>query len=165
MSSISPCSLTRERLWEEACGLISLLYRNTSELLRRWTTNNPRRDSEYHVVAAILFGVASAGPMLGGRKRGTSYYLYRYAYRIRRVPGEFPVLKKANAVVSLLLISPFLYGWSAFAQNEGRTTAGNGPDGVPQTTFVEHRLGTDHAEGITVLDMNGDGRPDLLSGA
>ena len=28
-----------------------------------------------------------------------------------------------------------------------------------------HRLGTDHAEGITTMDMNGDGRPDLLSGA
>ena len=28
-----------------------------------------------------------------------------------------------------------------------------------------HRLGTDHAEGITTLDMNGDGYPDILSGA
>jgi hypothetical protein len=36
---------------------------------------------------------------------------------------------------------------------------------VPQATFFVHRLGTDHAEGITTLDMNGDGRPDLLSGA
>jgi len=34
-----------------------------------------------------------------------------------------------------------------------------------QATFFVHRLGTDHAEGITTLDMNGDGRPDLLSGA
>ncbi len=42
---------------------------------------------------------------------------------------------------------------------------GDGPYGVPQATFFSHQLGTDHAEGITVIDMNGDGRPDLLSGA
>jgi len=42
---------------------------------------------------------------------------------------------------------------------------GNGPYGVPQATFFVHRLGDDHAEGITTLDMNGDGRPDILSGA
>jgi hypothetical protein len=42
---------------------------------------------------------------------------------------------------------------------------GNGPGNVPQTTFFVHRLGDDHAEGITTLDMNGDGRPDILSGA
>ena len=45
------------------------------------------------------------------------------------------------------------------------TTPGNGPYGVPQATFFVHQLGTDHAEGITTLDMNGDGRPDILSGA
>ncbi len=42
---------------------------------------------------------------------------------------------------------------------------GNGPYGVPQTSFLSHRLGTDHAEGISTMDMNGDGRPDILSGA
>jgi hypothetical protein len=42
---------------------------------------------------------------------------------------------------------------------------GNGPDDIPQLTFFSHRVGTDHAEGITVIDMNNDGRPDLLSGA
>jgi FG-GAP-like repeat len=42
---------------------------------------------------------------------------------------------------------------------------GNGPGGQPQTTFFVHRLSADHAEGITTLDMNGDGRPDILSGA
>ncbi len=42
---------------------------------------------------------------------------------------------------------------------------GDGPYGVPQATFFAHQLGTDHAEGISVIDMNGDGRPDLLSGA
>jgi hypothetical protein len=34
-----------------------------------------------------------------------------------------------------------------------------------QTTFSVHRLSDDHAEGITTLDMNGDGRPDLVSGS
>ncbi|MEO6912304.1 MAG: VCBS repeat-containing protein, partial [Edaphobacter sp.] len=44
-------------------------------------------------------------------------------------------------------------------------TPGNGPDGMPRIAFLAHRLGTDHAEGITTLDMNGDGFDDLLSGA
>ena len=42
---------------------------------------------------------------------------------------------------------------------------GNGPFGVPEPQYFVHRLGTDHAEGITTVDMNGDGRPDILSGA
>jgi VCBS repeat protein len=42
---------------------------------------------------------------------------------------------------------------------------GNGPNGRPELNFFEHRLGFDHAEGIAVIDMNGDGRPDLVSGA
>jgi hypothetical protein len=42
---------------------------------------------------------------------------------------------------------------------------GNGPDGKPRIAFLTHRLGTDHAEGISMLDMNGDGFIDLLSGA
>ena len=43
--------------------------------------------------------------------------------------------------------------------------AGKGPGGEGRLAFLAHRLGTDHAEGISVLDMNGDGFPDLLSGA
>ena len=31
--------------------------------------------------------------------------------------------------------------------------------------FLSHRIGTDHAESLSVLDMNGDGRPDIVSGA
>jgi FG-GAP-like repeat len=31
--------------------------------------------------------------------------------------------------------------------------------------FLSHRLGTDHAEALSILDMNGDGRPDVVSGA
>jgi hypothetical protein len=48
---------------------------------------------------------------------------------------------------------------------ERKTTPGPGPGGVPQVTFFVHRLGTDHAEGVTTLDMNSDGLPDILSGA
>ena len=36
---------------------------------------------------------------------------------------------------------------------------------MPQATFFVHQLSVDHAEGITTIDMNGDGRPDILSGA
>ncbi len=42
---------------------------------------------------------------------------------------------------------------------------GNGPDGAPRIAFLAHRLGTDHAEGISLLDMNNDGFLDILSGA
>jgi VCBS repeat protein len=31
--------------------------------------------------------------------------------------------------------------------------------------FRAHRLGTDHAESVAIMDMNGDGRPDITSGA
>jgi hypothetical protein len=46
-----------------------------------------------------------------------------------------------------------------------KPTPGNGPDGKPRLAFLAHRLGNDHAEAITTLDMNGDGFKDLLSGA
>jgi hypothetical protein len=54
---------------------------------------------------------------------------------------------------------------STLPQTVRKITPGPGSGGVAQATFFVHRLGTDHAEGITALDMNGDGRPDLLSGA
>ena len=56
-----------------------------------------------------------------------------------------------------------LFSVASFAQlNRER---GNGPDNIPQLTFVSHRIGTDHAEGIAAIDMNNDGHPDLVSGA
>jgi len=42
---------------------------------------------------------------------------------------------------------------------------GDGPGGESRIAFLTHRLGNDHAEGISMLDMNGDGFVDLLSGA
>jgi FG-GAP-like repeat len=70
-------------------------------------------------------------------------------------------MKRTFTVCSILAV--LLGGSLAIAElNEKR---GNGPEGVPQSTFFVHRLGTDHAEGVTVIDMNNDGRPDLVSGA
>ena len=66
-----------------------------------------------------------------------------------------------NAVILPLM----LYVVWANGQSGRRSVPGNGPFGTPETTFLIHRLGTDHDEGITTLDMNGDGRPDILSGA
>src|SRR5664280_1526211 len=68
----------------------------------------------------------------------------------------------AAAVLALACATPVL---AQKVETPRLTTPGNGPYGVPQATFFVHQLGTDHAEGITTLDMNGDGRPDLLSGA
>jgi len=71
--------------------------------------------------------------------------------------------------VSVFLALVFMSASALFAQNseqaERKTTPGAGPYGVPQVDFFVHRLGTDHAEGVTTLDMNGDGFPDILSGA
>ena len=69
--------------------------------------------------------------------------------------------------VRLVFFAVLLVSLSAPAspQSERKTTAGAGPGGLSQATFLAHRLGTDHAEGVTTLDMNGDGYPDILSGA
>ncbi len=66
---------------------------------------------------------------------------------------------------SLTLLSLAFLAAAANAQTDKRSSSGNGPNGVPQTTFFSHRLGTDHAEGITTFDMNGDGYLDILSGS
>jgi hypothetical protein len=58
------------------------------------------------------------------------------------------------------------FGASLFYAQEVRLkTAGPGPAGSLPTSFLVHRLSSDHAEGITTLDMNNDGFDDLLSGA
>jgi FG-GAP-like repeat len=53
----------------------------------------------------------------------------------------------------------------AHATEFRKPTPGPGPNGVMQPVFLSHRLGNDHAEGITTLDMNNDGFPDIVSGA
>ena len=45
----------------------------------------------------------------------------------------------------------------AHATEFRKPTPGPGPDGQMQSTFLAHRLGSDHSEGISLLDMNGDG--------
>lgn len=72
---------------------------------------------------------------------------------------------KKHSAGFLAVLSVTLFASAAHAQTEKKTTPGNGPNGVPQATFFVHRVGTDHAEGVTTLDMNGDGHPDILSGA
>ena len=70
-----------------------------------------------------------------------------------------------------LLALPLLLSGVARAQDPSHATEfrmqhpGKGPGGEVQPTFIVHRLGTDHAEGISLLDMNGDGFVDILSGA
>ena len=64
-------------------------------------------------------------------------------------------MKTAAFIVATLCAAS---GWTADGQSARKTTPGDGPNGVPQVTFRVHRLGTDHAEGITTMDMNGDGR-------
>jgi hypothetical protein len=65
----------------------------------------------------------------------------------------------------------FVLTTAAHAQDPAHATEfrmqhpGNGPDGKPRIAFLAHRLGTDHAEGISLLDMNNDGFTDILSGA
>ena len=68
--------------------------------------------------------------------------------------------------ITSIALSLFLLTTSVRAQHETRMQhPGNGPQGVPEPAFLAHRLGTDHAESITTLDMNGDGFNDLVSGA
>ena len=78
---------------------------------------------------------------------------------------RFESLRQSTFAAPLLLALYLLSSSFAATQSDRKSSPGPGPDGLTQTTFLAHRLGTDHAEGITTLDMNGDGRPDLLSGA
>jgi hypothetical protein len=75
--------------------------------------------------------------------------------------------KRIAPLIALPLLGPLL----GHAQDPAHATEfrmqhpGNGPGGQERIAFLSHRLGNDHAEGISLLDMNGDGFPDLLSGA
>jgi hypothetical protein len=73
--------------------------------------------------------------------------------------------------LALLVLLSAAAGLPGYAQDPTHATEfrmqhpGNGPGGEKRIAFLTHRLGTDHAEGISLLDMNGDGFQDLLSGA
>jgi FG-GAP-like repeat len=80
-------------------------------------------------------------------------------------------MKLSPRYIASLFAIPFLALGSLQAQDPAHATEfrmqhpGNGPDGKPRIAFLAHRLGSDHAEGISLLDMNGDGFLDILSGA
>ena len=74
-------------------------------------------------------------------------------------------LPAGTFLLAILAAAVFIHSQSPNPPAERLTTPGPGPFGVPQIMFSVHRLGTDHAEGVTTLDMNGDGYPDILSGA
>ena len=89
------------------------------------------------------------------------------------VPGKNSCTKRMRSfkVVASLLAAVSLSFVPCGAQDPEHATEkrmqqpGNGPDGKPRLAFLTHRLGTDHAEAISMIDMNGDGFVDLLSGA
>jgi hypothetical protein len=80
-------------------------------------------------------------------------------------------MKIPSKYFALLLVLPLLIFNTGDAQDPAHATEfrmkqpGNGPDREPRSAFLAHRLGTDHAEGISLLDMNNDGFLDILSGA
>ncbi len=80
-------------------------------------------------------------------------------------------MKNPSKYFALMFALPLLAPGTAHAQDPAHAKEfrmqhpGNGPDGEPRIAFLAHRLGTDHAEGISLLDMNKDGFPDLLSGS
>jgi len=72
----------------------------------------------------------------------------------------------AASIAALVFASTATYAQDpAHATERRMQEPGPGPDGKPRITFLSHRLGSDHAEAISMLDMNGDGFVDLLSGA
>ncbi len=71
-------------------------------------------------------------------------------------------MKRSVFLVTAVVVLSATWG---LGQSDRKATPGEGPDGKAQVTFLSHRLGTDHAEGITAMDMNGDGLVDLVSGA
>ena len=72
------------------------------------------------------------------------------------------VIKRAFNRWSVFSALTILAGVATAQLNQMR---GNAPGNIPQATFFIHQLSSDHAEGITTIDMNGDGKPDIVSGA
>ena len=81
------------------------------------------------------------------------------------VRGEQHVSPELVAAFALLACAIPALGSTEW-RGDRKQNRGPGPGGVPQAVFTSHRLGTDHAEAITALDMNNDGYAGhLVSGA
>jgi len=79
---------------------------------------------------------------------------------------EWREMKRAAGLILLAALAAAGFAQAQLVGGSDRIqTRGPAPGGVPQAVFFSHRLGTDHTEAITTLDMNGDGLPDILSGA
>jgi hypothetical protein len=91
------------------------------------------------------------------------HLLFARAATVRAVERSFAMRVSVRWVI--LVVSLVWCAVPGISQSERKTTAGAGPGALAQVTFLAHRLGTDHAEGVTTLDMNGDGFPDIVSGA
>jgi hypothetical protein len=74
------------------------------------------------------------------------------------------VLKNMKFAIPRVVFAFAVCIWAA-SQSAHQSSPADAPRSSSQITFLVRRLGPDHAEGITTLDMNGDGRPDLVSGA
>jgi hypothetical protein len=80
-------------------------------------------------------------------------------------------MKTASRFMTAAIATLALGAASAYAQDPAHATElrmahpGPGPDGKDRISFLAHRLGSDHAEALSMIDMNGDGFVDLTSGA
>ncbi|HEV2232761.1 MAG TPA: VCBS repeat-containing protein [Terriglobia bacterium] len=75
---------------------------------------------------------------------------------------KFLSLGLTAAAAPALTAAPAPRSAPAAAAPSGTTTT---PVSQRPDVFLSHRIGTDHAEAISVMDMNGDGKPDIVSGA
>ncbi len=58
-----------------------------------------------------------------------------------------------------------LIAFVACFHGQTRSPAREGTTPPKEPLFLMHKIGDDHAEGITVIDVDGDGKPDVTSGA
>jgi hypothetical protein len=74
-------------------------------------------------------------------------------------------VRRVSAAVLFLLLGAAGVCTAGAQEPVRKPHPGPGPNGDVETVFSVHRLGSDHTEGITSIDMNGDGFADLLSGS
>lgn len=62
-------------------------------------------------------------------------------------------------------VTPALAGALPVRAAQGQPASRVTPVSRGADIFLSHRLGCDHAAGVCLIDMNGDGRPDIVNGA